>query len=312
MVIDSKNKGSHFCMQINPQTIGYMNSEILTKIENEIDIILAQITATANIYKFENKEKSKIIYLFSTATRKRKGQLNKLIEKKLLEKKLINNYKIIGLLKKEFYGLLQTLKEKHSMELSSEPTNFEGYTGKDLMLFKNKNNWYQWQSEVYDMLFEKDGRIKVPDSRSIISIYDEKGCTGKSTFFKYLYFKHPDKIARISYGTAQQLRSSLVNLSSYEIYIIDLVRTKSRYDSYIEIISVIEDLKNGLVFNAMYGTGNTLMMEPPHIIMSSNFVPNVDLLSKDRWKVYKIKNQKLIDITNQELRKKRNEQTTKK
>ena len=108
------------------------------------------------------------------------------------------------------------------------------------------------------------------------------------------------------------MRSSLINILSYEIYIIDLTRTKSRHDSYIELIWVIEDLKDGLVFNAMYGNGNTLMMEPPHIIMSSNFIPDVNLLSKDRWKMYKIKNEKLVDITNKQLNKKKNQETIKK
>ena len=62
----------------------------------------------------------------------------------------------------------------------------------------------------------------------------------------------------------------------------------------------------------MYGNGNTLMMEPPHIIMSSNFIPDVNLLSKDRWKMYKIKNEKLVDITNKQLNKKKNQETIKK
>ena len=312
MVINSKNKGSHFFVIIKPQTIGYMNSEILIKIENEIDEILGKVTATADIYRFEDREKTKIIYLFSTATRKRKGQLNKLIEKKLVEKRLISSYKIEGLLKKEFSKILNDLKKTENVKLLSGPTNFEGYTGKDLTLFKDRKNWYKWQNEVYDMLFTREGGVKSPDTRSIISIYDEEGCTGKSTFFKYLYFKHPDKVARLSYGSAQQLRSSLINISSYEIYIIDLTRTKSRYDSYIELICVIEDLKNGLVFNAMYGNGSTLMMEPPHIIMSSNFIPDVNLLSKDRWKMYKIKNEKLVDITNKQLKKGKDQEAIKK
>jgi len=312
MVITEKNKGSHFFLEIILPNLGYMNFKILEKVEDELDVILGLITATSNVYKFEVKDKTKIIYMFSTATRKRKGQLNRLVEKNLLSKKLIEEYRIEGLLKKEFNEVLSDLRRKENFKLSSEPINFDGYKGNDLKIFKNKENWFEWQKETYEMLFTKLGTVKEPNSRKIISLYDPEGATGKSTFFKYLYFKHPDKIARISYATGQQLRSSLVNLSAYEIYIIDLVRTKSRADSYIDIISVLEDLKNGLVFNGMYGTGNTLMMEPPHIILSANFVPDVELLSKDRWEIYRIKRGKLVDITEKEINRQKEHERTKK
>lgn len=311
MVISETNRGSHFYLEIMLPNIGYMNHEILGKVEDELDVILGLITATSNIYKFENGDKTKLIYMFSTTTRKRKGQLNKLIEKNLLGKKLIDDYRIEGLLKREFSESLDSLKAKKSIKLSSEPINFDGYKGNDLKIFRNKENWFEWQKETHEMLFTKVGSVKEPNPRKIISLYDPEGATGKSTFFKYLYFKHPDKIARISYATGQQLRSSLVNLSAYEIYIIDLVRTKSRSDSYVDIISVLEDLKNGLVFNGMYGSGGTLVMEPPHIILSANFVPNVELLSKDRWEIYKIKGGKLIDITQKEINRQKGRERTK-
>ena len=70
-------------------------------------------------------------------------------------------------LKKEFYTLLDTLKEKEDVKLSSGPTKFEVYTGKDLTLFKNRKNWYECQSEVYNMLFTAEGEVKNPDTRSI-------------------------------------------------------------------------------------------------------------------------------------------------
>lgn len=55
-----------------------------------------------------------------------------------------------------------------------------------------------------------------------------------------------------------------------------------------DLLSVIEDLKSGLVINVMYGSGKTLLMEPPHIIVSSNYKLNYENLSKDRWEVYEI------------------------
>lgn len=138
-------------------------------------------------------------------------------------------------------------------------------------------NWLKWQIQLNDILFPKTGKIKEPDPRKIITIYDPKGNSGKSSFFKYLFFKYPEDIARISYGSAQQLRSSLVNISPHKIYIVDLARAKGRNDSEVDLLAVLEDLKNGLVFNAMYGSGSNLLMEPPHIIVSANYVPKMNL-----------------------------------
>ena len=312
MVISDKNKGSYFLLEVVITNFTRMNNNLLRNFERELDIVLAAITATNNVYKFESHKQDRVLYLFSTAGRKRKGQLERLIEQSLNKKGLIEEYKVTGLLKSEFKVYLEQLKRKENLRLLSEPMNFDGYQGNDLKVFEDKEKWFKWQQEVYDMLFFKTGNVKEPDPRTIITLYDPEGNTGKSSFFKYLYFTHPDKIARISYGSAQQLRSSLVNLSAHKIYIVDLTRTKGKNDSEIDLISVLEDLKNGVVFNAMYGSGNNLLMEPPHIIVSANFVPKMNLLSKDRWKIYRIKNKKLTDITTSEIIKQNAQELKKK
>lgn len=43
-----------------------------------------------------------------------------------------------------------------------------------------------------------------------------------------------------------------------------------------------------------HGSGETMLMDPPHVIISSNYLFDSDNnLSKDRWKVYEIKNKDL-------------------
>lgn len=73
-----------------------------------------------------------------------------------------------------------------------------------------------------------------------------------------------------------------------DLYIVDLARSKSKNDKEEDLLSVLEDIKSGLVTNAMYGSGKTLLIEPPHIIVSSNYVLKYELLSNDRWEVYEI------------------------
>lgn len=70
-------------------------------------------------------------------------------------------------------------------------------------------------------------------------------------------------------------------------------RAKSKYDSQQDLLSVLEDCKSGFLLSPMYGQSKKLLMEPPHIIVSSNYLFATDQLSSDRWKIYEIKNNKL-------------------
>jgi hypothetical protein len=48
----------------------------------------------------------------------------------------------------------------------------------------------------------------------------------------------------------------------------------------------------------MFGSGKTLLMTPPHIIVAGNRPLNYELLSKDRWVIFEItKDKKLKNIT---------------
>ena len=142
------------------------------------------------------------------------------------------------------------------------------------------------------MLFNKDNSIKKADPRKIISILDRNGNHGKSSFFKYLLIENSDDVGRVGYVSAGQLRSRAMNMGPKKIYIIDLARTKSKGDSGLDILSTIEDLKSGLVISTFYGRANSLIMDPPTIIISSNYEFDYESLSKDRWLVYEIRSRK--------------------
>ena len=138
--------------------------------------------------------------------------------------------------------------------------------------------------------------------RAIISRVDLKGNSGKSSFFKWIFLQNPNRVGRISYGSSSQLRSILTKGSAKKIYIIDLPRSKERNDNEIDLLSAIEDLKTGFVINNMYGDGGALIMEPPHVIVSSNYILDRDALSQDRWVNCKIDNQKrLKELSKREL-----------
>jgi len=173
-----------------------------------------------------------------------------------------------------------------------------------LQVLQNKEGFYEWQKTLWDMIFYGTGQIRQADSRTIIHILDKEGCTGKSKLVKKIFVENPDDVGLITFGSTTQLNSSVVNLGSKKIYIIDLTRSRPREDSDASLISALENCKNGLVSKMMYGEGSYLIMDPPHIIIMSNYIFDRNLLSKDRWKILQIKNKKLHDISNQQTVKK--------
>ena len=112
-------------------------------------------------------------------------------------------------------------------------------------------------------------------------------------------------VGRISYGTASQLKSSMVNMGTKRIYIIDLARSLGKNDSQSDLLSAIEDLKSGLIINPMFGNGKILEMAPPHIILSANYLLDLNSLSADRWDAYELcdTNKKILGNVNKKLNK---------
>ena len=70
--------------------------------------------------------------------------------------------------------------------------------------------------------------------------------------------------------------------------IYDLHRTRGKSDSLTDILSVIEDIKDGFVTSSMYGDDKQLMMSPPTVIVFSNIRLPYNSLSEDRWDLYTI------------------------
>lgn len=92
--------------------------------------------------------------------------------------------------------------------------------------------------------------MKLRRSFSIQWIFDPTGCTGKSKFLKWVCVNRPEEVAKVTFGTASQLRSAIISAGSRKCYFLDLPRTSSSDDS---ILGVIEDIKNGHIVSNMYG-----------------------------------------------------------
>lgn len=159
---------------------------------------------------------------------------------------------------------------------SDKPVQYQ-YKGEDLECMKTP---FPWQKKVLDMIDSE------PDDRTINWIYDEKGNHGRSKLVKYLLWKK--KAARVPMGTATQLKTNICKQGKHRCYLVDIPR-KRRHDKRIEdIVSAIEEVKNGSVRSAMYGANDKIFMDPPHVFIFSNQYPPFEHCSGDRWKCFRV------------------------
>lgn len=123
-----------------------------------------------------------------------------------------------------------------------------------------------------------------PDTRSIYWFYDRIGNVGKSSFCKYLVGKCGALF--IDEGTKSNIVNMVYNFAQeIRLVVVDVPRANKNKVSY----KSLEAIKNGMIMNTKYETGQK-MFNPPHIFVFSNFPPDVnnETVSADRMMVYEI------------------------
>jgi hypothetical protein len=278
--------------------------QLLLNLEERLDLVLTNVGATEETYKIYDKTtKNSIEVLFKVKTRKRIGVITNTIKKIIKPKldseiELLNNYdeELIyhknklnhpylescnAFSKKIFDDRLQIVMNDYTKYFVKSESKL--YDGKDIAVFNDKSKHYSWQKTIADLIFHPHGGFKEAHDREIIFIEDTIGNSGKSSFFKYWYTKFGDEIGILSEATASQLRSNIIKLGKRKLYIIDLPRTESEL-GVKDLINAVEVLKGGFLNSSFFGRADTLVMNPPHIIVAGNYLPS-GAISPDRWKV---------------------------
>lgn len=136
---------------------------------------------------------------------------------------------------------------------------------------------FDWQKNVIEII-KND-----PDDRTVYWIWEEVGKTGKSTFCKYLSEKYN---AIPLEGKKNDILFCAATFES-DIYVWDLERSMETYVSY----GAIEKIKNGYYMCSKYES-KPVVRASPHVFIFANFAPELEKLSKDRWKVIYLGNDK--------------------
>lgn len=117
------------------------------------------------------------------------------------------------------------------------------------------------------------------DDRTIYFIVDERGGTGKSWFVrKYMSLYH-EFTQCLSIGKRDDL--AYVIDESKRVFLFDLPRSQSEFLQY----SVLEQLKDGMVFSTKYNSRMKIFDHKVHVVVFMNERPNMNKLSTDRYKV---------------------------
>lgn len=118
-----------------------------------------------------------------------------------------------------------------------------------------------------------------PDDRTIIWVYDTKGGSGKSYFARWLANNKGAWLMRAE-GTNRDMVHSY--RPECTICIVDIPRECEKIP-----YGFFECVKDGAMHSTKYST-KMMSFDPPHLLVFANVVPNVDLISKDRLKIFSV------------------------
>jgi len=114
------------------------------------------------------------------------------------------------------------------------------------------------------------------DDRHIIFVVDETGGTGKSWFIKKYLSDHDDTQV-LSIGKRDDLAHAINERK--RVFLFDLPRSQSEFLQY----SVLEQLKDRMVFSPKYMSRTKTLEHVPHVVVFMNEHPDRNKLSRDRY-----------------------------
>ncbi len=135
---------------------------------------------------------------------------------------------------------------------------------------------HTWQVLMKEIINEEC----LESDRTIHWWYDISGCTGKTTWCKYLCINYNclylgGKSNDIKFAVTEWLKKKDLHLVCF-----DLVRSMENYISY----EAIEAVKNGIFFSGKY-EGGMCIFNKPHVFVFANYKPEYKKLSLDRWDI---------------------------
>jgi len=212
-------------------------------------------------------------------------------------------------IRKRFSTIKKEVKEGRGMILghispTSNPTFYAGdffYVMKEdtriagpwkdtdeIKIMTKQLKWFQNQKL---RKFQKDiiTEANIFCMRTINLIWDTTGCCGKSLLSEHMeYIGLAEEIPpfRLMDDIYQWVCSRGLKIGFKKAYIVDLPRGMKK-DRLGDFYSGIEVIKNGVAYDKRY-SGTKQRFDRPRIFVFTNTLPSFNLMSKDRWVIWKI------------------------
>ena len=149
-----------------------------------------------------------------------------------------------------------------------------------------------WQKDAFN-LFEQ-----IPDDRTVHWICDKEGNSGKSWFQNYVqaYFGY-NRVFQCDLRMGHRDICHIMrkrSISTIDIFLFNDSRSAS--GSEVNLYRILDNIKDGQAMASKYD-GNIISFKTPNIVMIfSTVYPDLNKLSGDRWRIYDVNRDKLIEF----------------
>lgn len=121
-----------------------------------------------------------------------------------------------------------------------------------------------------------------PVPREIMFVVDENGDSGKTWLCQYALTKWPDKTQVMRIGKRDDL-AHVIDVDK-TLFLVDVPRGQMMFLQY----SVLESLKDRMVFSPKYESSLKIIRSLPTVIVFSNEAPDMESLTSDRYKIINV------------------------
>lgn len=146
--------------------------------------------------------------------------------------------------------------------------------------------WRPWQQNVIDIV------SGATSQRTIYWLYEKTGAVGKTFLCKFLSLEDSTLICEGKKGDVfNQVNVAIEAGIEPKLVICDIPRVSLEYVSY----QSLEALKNGLMYSGKY-EGGKCIFNHPKVVCFANELPKINAMSLDRWMIYRIENNELVEV----------------
>ena len=138
------------------------------------------------------------------------------------------------------------------------------------------NPRFGWQTRVAGLV---NGE---PHARHIHFVVDPAGNSGKSWMCQFFLTTKPDQTQVLRIGKRDDLSYAIDE--SKTIFLIDVPRNQMTFLQY----SVLESLKDQMIFSPKYESSFKILRNKPHVIVFCNEQPDMNALTNDRYNIIDI------------------------